>query len=60
MLTLSRLGPLPLTFRDKMRLESVWENPPFGDLVPEGRLRVAQDVVLGTMHKATKSPARDG
>ena len=23
------------------------ENPPFTDLVPEGRLRVAQDAVLG-------------
>ena len=29
------------------------------DLVPEGRLRVAQDAVLGTMHITTKSPARD-
>jgi len=28
--------------------------------VPEGRLRVAQDAVLGTMHITTKSPARDG
>ena len=32
----------------------------FTDLVPEGRLKVAQDAVLGTMHITTKSPARDG
>ena len=43
-----------------LRFRAYVENPPFTDLVPEGRLRVAQDAVLGTMHITTKSPARDG
>jgi hypothetical protein len=28
--------------------------------VPKGRLKVAQDVVLGTKSKHVKSPVRDG
>ncbi len=36
--------------------QSVCENPPFTDLVPEGRLRVAQDAVLGVYtHNDEKS-----
>ena len=44
---------------NKVGLKSVCEHPPFTDLVPQGRLKITQDTVLGTTWLTFSRPLRD-